>query len=41
MCRSFGMVNMIAITRQYESNQKIMQTYDRTLDIAVNELGKV
>lgn len=35
------MVNMIAITRQYESNQKIMQTYDRTLDIAVNELGKV
>lgn len=35
------MVNMIAITRQYESNQKIMQTYDRSLDIAVNDLGKL
>ncbi len=35
------MVNMISITRQYESNQKILQTYDRSLDIAVNNLGKV
>lgn len=35
------MVNMISITRQYESNQKILQTYDNTLDKAVNELGKV
>lgn len=35
------MVNMIAITRQYESNQKIMQTYDRTLDVTVNQLGKL
>lgn len=35
------MVNMITITRQYESNQKIMQTYDRSLDIAVNDLGKI
>lgn len=35
------MVNMISITRQYESNQKIMQTYDRSLEIAVNNLGKV
>lgn len=35
------MVNMIAITRQYESNQKIMQTYDSSLDITVNQLGKV
>lgn len=35
------MVNMINITRQYESNQKVMQTYDRSLEIAVNNLGKV
>lgn len=35
------MVNMISITRQYESNQKILQTIDRSLDIAVNNLGKV
>lgn len=35
------MVNMISITRQYESNQKIMQTYDRSMEIAVNNLGKV
>ena len=35
------MVNLIAITRQYESNQKIIQTYDSSLDIAVNQLGKV
>ncbi len=35
------MVNMIAITRQYESNQKIIQTYDRTMDVAVNNLGQV
>ncbi len=35
------MVNMIAITRAYESNQKIIQTIDNTLDIAVNQLGRV
>ncbi len=35
------MVNMIAITRAYESNQKIVQTYDNTLDIAVNQLGRI
>lgn len=35
------MVNMITITRAYESNQKIMQTYDETLDIAVNQIGRV
>ena len=35
------MVNMIAITRQYESNQKVLQTYDRSLDIVANNLGKV
>lgn len=35
------MVNLISITRAYESNQKIIQTYDSTLDVAVNQLGKV
>ena len=35
------MVNMISITRAYETNQKIMQTYDSSLEIAVNQLGKV
>ncbi len=35
------MVNLINITRQYESNQKIMQTYDGSLEIAVNQLGKL
>lgn len=35
------MVNMISITRQYESNQKILQTYDSSLEIAVKEIGKV
>lgn len=35
------MVNMIAITRAYESNQKIIQTYDSSLQIAVQQLGKL
>ncbi len=35
------MVNMIAITRAYESNQKIIQTYDDTLDNAVNQIGRI
>ncbi len=35
------MVNLIAITRAYESNQKIIQTYDDTLDVAVNQLGRI
>ena len=35
------MVNLIAITRQYESNQKIIHTYDSTLETAVTQLGKV
>lgn len=35
------MVNMISITRQYESNQKVLQTLDGTLDKAVNDLGRV
>lgn len=35
------MVNLISITRAYESNQKIVQTYDESLQIAVNQLGKL
>lgn len=35
------MVNMIAIQRQYESNQKVITTYDESLDIAVNQLGRL
>lgn len=35
------MVNMISVTRAYETNQKIMQTYDSSLEIAVNQLGKL
>lgn len=35
------MVNLISITRQYESNQKIIQTYDSTMDVAVNQLGRL
>lgn len=35
------MVEMISVTRAYESNQKIMQTYDETLDKTVNQIGKL
>ncbi len=35
------MVNMIAITRAYETNQKILQTYDNSLEIATTQLGKL
>ena len=35
------MVELIAITRQYESNQKIIQAYDESLEIAVTQLGKL
>lgn len=35
------MVDMIAITRAYETNQKMMQTVDKALDKAVNEIGRV
>ncbi|MBO5509071.1 MAG: flagellar basal body and hook protein, partial [Lachnospiraceae bacterium] len=34
------MVDMIAITRSYETNQKMMQTVDSTLERAVN-IGKI
>ncbi|MFI3201701.1 MAG: flagellar hook-basal body protein [Eubacteriales bacterium] len=35
------MVEMINVTRAYEANSKIIQTYDSTLEIAVNQLGKL
>ena len=35
------MVDLIAFTRAYESNQKIIQAYDSTLQTAVNDIGKV
>ena len=35
------MVNMISITRAYETNQKIIQTYDSSLEIAVTQLGRL
>lgn len=35
------MVDMIAVTRAYETNQKMVQTIDQTLDKAVNEIGRV
>lgn len=35
------MVNLISITRAYESNQKVVQTIDDTLDKAVNQIGRL
>ncbi len=35
------MVNMITVQRAYESNQKVITTYDGTLEIAANQLGRV
>ena len=35
------MVNLISITRAYESNQKVVQTIDDTLDVAVNQIGRL
>lgn len=35
------MVEMITISRAYESNQKVIQTMDETLDKAVNQVGRL
>ena len=35
------MVNLISIARAYESNQKIIQTYDSTLETAVTQIGRL
>jgi flagellar basal-body rod protein FlgF len=34
-------VQMMSAMRAYEANQKIIQFYDRSLDKAVNEVGRV
>lgn len=35
------MVDMISLTRSYETNQKVMQTNDQTLEVAVTQLGRL
>lgn len=35
------MVEMISVTRAYEANQKVIQSIDKTLDLAANSIGKV
>ena len=35
------MVNLISISRAYESNQKVLKTFDNTLDVTVNQLGRL
>lgn len=35
------MVAMIAISRQYEANQKVIQTMDSSLDTAANQIGRL
>ena len=35
------MVDLIAVTRQYESNQKIIRSIDDTLEIASTQLGRL
>jgi flagellar basal-body rod protein FlgF len=36
-----SMVDMMAAVKAYEANQKIVQFYDRSLDKAVNDVGRV
>lgn len=38
---SKSMVELTAALRAYETNQKVVQFYDRSLDKAVNEIGRV
>lgn len=35
------MVDLITVTRAYEANQKVIQSIDKTLDLAVNSVGKI
>lgn len=35
------MVNLIAITRAYEANQKVIQSIDGTLELSANSIGKL
>ncbi len=36
-----AMVDLLAAQRAYESNQKIIQYYDKSLDRAVNDIGRI
>lgn len=36
-----AMVDLMAAQRAYESNQKLIQYYDKSLDKAVNEIGRI
>jgi flagellar basal-body rod protein FlgF len=36
-----SMVDMMAALRAYEANQKVIQFYDKSMDKAVNEIGRV
>jgi flagellar basal-body rod protein FlgF len=36
-----AMVDMMSAVRAYEANQKVIQAYDRSLEKAVNEIGRV
>jgi len=36
-----SVVDMMSALRAYEANQKVVQTYDRSLEKAVNEVGRV
>jgi flagellar basal-body rod protein FlgF len=38
---SQSMVDMMAAARAYEANQKVIQFYDRSMDKAVNDVGRV
>lgn len=35
------MVEMITVTRAYEANQKVIQSVDKTLELAANSVGRV
>jgi len=35
------MVEMISVMRAYESNQKVLMTFDSTMEKAANEVGRV
>ena len=37
----YEMVQMIATTRAYETNQKVIQAHNDTLQIAANQIGKL
>lgn len=36
-----AMVDMMSASRMYEANQKVIQAYDKTMEKAVNEIGRV